>query len=144
MLYGLPDTLLKRLQQVQNAAARMLTKTPKREHITPILHELHWLPVSHRIIFKVIMIVFKAIHGLAPPYIEELVQQKPLSERSMRSDNQCLLLTSKARTVTYGDRNFRVYAPVLWNNLPSILRCCDSLEKFKRLLKTHMFKDAYK
>ena len=83
--------------------------------------------------------MFKALHGLAPPYIEELLQFKPASERSMRSNNQCFLVVPRARTVTYGERNFRVFAPVLWNNLPSGLRSCKELKDFKKQLKTHLF-----
>ena len=143
LLYGIPDFLLQRLQRIQNSAARMLTKHPKQDHVSPILKQLHWLPVSQRIIFKVLTIVFKALHGLAPPYIEELLHSKPVSERSMRSNNQGFLLVPKRRTVTYGDRNFRVFAPVLWNNLPSGLRLCEDLNDFKKQLKTHLFSLSY-
>jgi len=143
LLYGLPDTLLQRLQRVQNSAARMLTRTPLRDHITPILRELHWLPVHQRIIYKVLMIVFKALHELAPSYIQEMIELKPTSERSMRSDSQSLLIVPRARTVSYGDRNFRVFAPVLWNKLPTSMRTCDGLVEFKRQLKTYLFTNAF-
>ncbi len=118
LLYGLPDSLFQKLQRMQNAAARMLTRTPKYDHVTPILKQLHWLPVSQRVTYKVLMIVFKVIHGLAPAYLEEMLELKPTSGRSMRSNNQSLLLAPKARSATYGDRNFRVLGPALWNKLP--------------------------
>jgi hypothetical protein len=143
LLYGIPETLLQRLQRVQNAAARMLTQSPKQDHVSPILRELHWLPVSQRIVYKVLTIVFKALHGLAPLYIEELLHFKPVTERSMRSNNQRYLVVPRVRTVTYGDRNFRVFAPVLWNNLPIAIRNCEELNEFKKHLKTHLFSLSY-
>lgn len=69
LYFGLPKSSLDRLQLVQNAAARLLTGTRKREHITPVLASLHWLPVKFRIDFKILLYVFKALHGCAPQYI---------------------------------------------------------------------------
>ena len=73
LLYGLPDCELKKVQRVQNAAARLLTSTRKYDHITPVLRELHWLPVKYRIQFKILLLTFKAIHGMAPDYISRLL-----------------------------------------------------------------------
>ena len=64
---GLSQSNIHKLQMVQNAAARMLTGTKKREHITPVLAQLHWLPVKFRIDFKILLFVFKAVNGSAPP-----------------------------------------------------------------------------
>jgi len=66
LLYGISDGLLTKLQTVQNAAARVVTGTRKFDHITPVLRQLHWLPVRQRIIFKLAMMVFKCIRRLAP------------------------------------------------------------------------------
>ena len=71
LLYGIGDGLVKKLQAVQNSAARVVTGTRKYDHITPVLCDLHWLPVRHRIDFKVAMTVFKCIHGLAPQYLAD-------------------------------------------------------------------------
>ena len=70
---GVSQSSLSRLQLVQNAAARLLTNTNRREHITPVLNSLHWLPVPYRIDFKLLMFVFKALNGLAPLYLSELL-----------------------------------------------------------------------
>ena len=70
---GLPQSLISRLQIVQNAEARLLTGSKMWEHITPVLASLHWLPVQQRIIFKTVLMVFKAIHGQAPSYISDLL-----------------------------------------------------------------------
>ncbi len=64
---------LARLQSVQNSAARLLTSTKKCDHITPVLASLHWLPVRFRIDFKILLITFKALNGLCPTYIADLL-----------------------------------------------------------------------
>jgi hypothetical protein len=69
LFYGLPKTQTKKLQRVQNMAARLITNSPRYCHITPILYRLHWLPIEYRIKFKILLITFKAIHDLAPDYI---------------------------------------------------------------------------
>ena len=63
------DSLLSKLQTVQNAAARVVTGTRKFDHITPVLHQLHW--VHQRITFKLAMITFKCLRGLAPSYLAD-------------------------------------------------------------------------
>ena len=73
LLYGLPQKTIKRLQHVQNAAARMVALTPKHEHISPVLQELHWLPVEQRIIFKILLMTFKCLNGIAPSCLSDLV-----------------------------------------------------------------------
>ncbi len=60
------------LQMVHNAAARVLTRTRKYDHITPVLSTLHWLPIKHRIDFKIVLITYKALNGLAPQYFSVL------------------------------------------------------------------------
>ena len=86
-LYGLPTCTINTLQTIQNAAARIVTFTKKSEHITPCLRKLHWLPVQYRIIFKVLLLVYKGLNGLAPAYISELLHYRT-SSRSLRSSSQ--------------------------------------------------------
>ncbi|MBN3300411.1 MAF1 polymerase, partial [Amia calva] len=101
---------------VQNAAARILTKTKKHEHITPVLASLHWLPVRYRIDFKVLLLTFKALKGLAPPYLKDLhIEYTP------------------------GGRAFSYRAPKLWNDLSANVRDAPSVLAFKSQLKTHLF-----
>ena len=73
LLSGSSRKSLKTLQLVQNAAARVLTRTKKREHITPVLASLHWLPVKSRIEFKILLLTFKALNNMAPLYLKELI-----------------------------------------------------------------------
>ena len=100
--------------------------------------------MTFRIEFKVIIITHKAIYGTAPNYLSSLVNFKPNSSYSLRSNNKYLLSNPNFRTLpTLGDRAFVAAAPKLWNNLPLDLRCTSDFEVFKRNLKTHLFKKAF-
>ena len=117
LLYGLPKTLLDKLQYVQNSAARLVTLSKKRDHITPLLINLHWLPIHERIKYKILLLTFKALHGLAPSYICDLITKyKPA--RTLRSSNELLLNSTTYNLKSYGSRSFSVSAPALWNSLP--------------------------
>jgi len=110
LLHGADQYSIDKLQRVQNSAARLITKTSKREHITPVLAELHWLPVRQRIIFKLLVFVFKALHGLGPVYLQELVHRYQPA-RDLRSISTRHLVVPKTRTTSYGDRAFCVAGP---------------------------------
>ena len=77
LLLNLPTSQIARLQRIQNKAARLVTRTSMREHITPVLKELNWLPIDRRIVYKVI--TYKALHGLAPVYLAELLAPRSLN-----------------------------------------------------------------
>ena len=142
VLYGVSEKLLHRLQLIQNSAARIVTKSRKRTHITPILKQLHWLPVTYRIQYKALFTVFKILDGTAPGYLSELIlQYKP--KRSLRSENQLLLEVPCTRLKTFGDRAFSVFGPKLLNNLPMHVKQAGTLEHFKTVLKTHLFTECY-
>ena len=144
LLYGLPTIHLNKLQRVQNAAARLISNTSRFDHIIPTLMNLHWLPVKSRIDFKLLLIVFKALHGLAPDYLIELINIKSPSNYNIRSNREVLLEPPSVKTLaTLGDRSFASAAPTLWNSLPSYIREASSVDSFKRLLKTYLFKKAY-
>ena len=141
LLSGISDGTLRKLQSVQNAAARLLTGTCKFDHITPVLRDLHWLPVRQRIVFKVALMVFKCLHGLAPSYLADFC--RPVSNmagrRHLRSADSGMLCVSRARTV-FGGRSFAVNGPATWNSLPEYLRSSGlSTELFIRQLKTFLF-----
>lgn len=142
LLYGLPAYAIDQLQSVQNAAARVVTRSRKHDHITPILHDLHWLPVQQRISFKILMMTWRALNGLAPDYISELIIPY-VPGRRLRSANDNLLAVPSSRLRTYGDRRFAHAAPTLWNALPLAVRGAQSLTLFKRLLKTHLFSEHF-
>ena len=111
---------LNKVQRVLNVAARLVCRAPRYCRITPLLYELHWLPVRQRISFKILLFVFKAIYGFAPTYLRELVSIKRSRNYNLRFSSDGLLLatlTYRSR-VTLGDRSFQVAAPALWNVLP--------------------------
>ena len=139
---GLDQSLLHRLQLVQNAAARLLTGKRKFDHISPVLASLHWLPVAFRIDFKILLLVFKGLNGLAPQYLTELLDLY-VPARTLRSSGQVLLVPPKTKLKTKGDRAFMAAAPRLWNSLPEHIRSASSVEVFKSFLKTHLFSLAF-
>ncbi|MEO1006360.1 MAG: reverse transcriptase family protein [Cyanobacteria bacterium J06638_38] len=130
MLYGIPDNLLCHLQRLQNTAARLVTRTRKHEHITPVLHSLHWLPVRQRISFKILLLTYKCIHGNAPQYLQDTIKVHQPS-RSLRSSKSTVLVRQKVNTDTHGGRSFASAAAILWNNLPGDIKNCDSLATLK-------------
>jgi len=138
LLVGLPSASIQKLQRVQNAAARVIARTAKHDHITPVLKELHWLPVERRVEYKVLMYTHKAIHGDAPVYLKELVQIKT-SQRTLRSNSSINLQVPHTSTRAYGDRSFRKAAADLWNKLPDHMKNITVTDCFKRALKTHLF-----
>ena len=136
------DSQLLRLQKVQNSAARIVTFTKRQDHISPVLKQLHWLPVKYRIEHKVLSHTFKALHNESPSYISDLVT-KYIPSRSLRSEDQSLLQAPRMQSVTYGDRSFSTLAPCLWNRLPMHIRTSSTLCMFKRRLKTYYFTKAF-
>ena len=137
-IYGLPTVLLNKLQCVQNTAARIITRTSRYSHITPVLKELHWLPVKFRVQYKILLHTFKALHKLSPPYITDVLKVYQPT-RSLRSQNSLTLVVPWTKPGKYGERCFHQAAPVLWNSMPSNIREATSLETFKRALKTYFF-----
>ena len=126
--------IIEKLQLIQNSAARLLTKTRKMEHITPVLAELHWLPVSYRIHFKVLLLVFKAVNGLAPCYITDALSSYTPA-RALRSADAGLLRIPDAPSKRIGESAFSYYAPKRWNALPQHIREAESIDIFKRQQK---------
>ena len=126
------------MQRVKNTAARLITGSSKYDYITPLLQQLHRFPVTYRVDFKILLLVYKARHGLCPGYVSELLQERK-SSRALRSSSLGLLATPTSRTNSYGDRTFSVCAPKLWNCLPNHVRNVGTLPLFKKNLKTYLF-----
>ncbi len=143
LLGGCPASSINKLQVVQNAAARVLTRSRKYDHITPILQSLHWLPIKFRISYKILLFTYKALNGLAPVYLTSLLPRYNPS-RSLRSQNAGLLIVPRIAKFPKGGRAFSHLAPKLWNSLPDNVRSSDTLSLFKSRLKTHLFGQAFK
>ncbi|XP_048870189.1 uncharacterized protein LOC125742326 [Brienomyrus brachyistius] len=143
LLSGCPSGSLHKLQMVQNAAARVLTNTKKFDHITPVLSSLHWLPVKSRIDYKILLLTYKALNGLTPEYLSELLTTYN-PPRLLRSQAMGYLLVPRVERATAGCRAFSYKARQLWNGLPPDVRVSGSLSIFKSRLKTHLFSLAYR
>ncbi len=138
LLGGCSARLINKLQLVQN----VLTRTRKYDHISPVLSTLHWLPIKHCIDFKILLMTYKALNGLAPQYLSELLSHY-IPSRPLRSQNSGRLIIPRISKSTAGGRSFSYLAPKLWNNLPNTVREADTLCQFKSRLKTHLFNLAY-
>ncbi len=145
LLYGIPGYQKDRLQRMQNIAARIVTRCDRRDHITPVLKSLHWLPVKYRIDFKILLFVYKCMNDLAPSYLIELVKPYHQERYSTRRNSQhCLNKPPLFNLKSYGERSFTFSAPTEWNKLPLEIRTASSIECFKSQLKTHLFKKHFK
>ena len=143
LLTALPNNRIAKLQQIQNSAARLVKQINKKEHITPILRELHWLPIRSRIDYKIATITFKCINDPTfPSYLRDLISYKTTS-RTLRSSSKNLLSIPKTSLRNFGDRAFTSYSPRLWNDLPHKIRDETNLNSFQTSLKTHLFKLSY-
>ena len=138
LLFGLPDHEIQKVQRVQNTAARLVLRVSRRQHITPSLEKLHWLPVKQRSVYKILLLTYKALNGMAPEFISDLVQLY-VPTRVLRSSSECRLILPSSSTKFYGDRSFAYAAASLWNSLPNCVRHSSSLGIFKSKLKTHLF-----
>ena len=106
------------------------------------MFKLHWLPLNYSIHFKILLLLYKCLNGLAPIYLSELLRYRN-SPRLLHSSSQDFLAVPRSRLKTYGDRAFSLVAPKLWNRLPPELRGVTSVDQFKAHLKTYLFKLAY-
>ena len=139
LLLGCTDGQILRLQRVQNKAARMVTLRPKLSNIAAMLRDLHWLPVQARIDFKVLTFTYKATHNEAPVYLEELINTYTPG-RSLRARNNVQLVQPRYHRKTFAAQNFSIMAPHYWNQLTASIQGAASLDVFKKVLKTFMFK----
>jgi len=144
LLYGISGYLIQRLQRLQNSAARLVVdcydfNTPSLS----IVHSLHWLPVEFRIKFKVLLLVYKCIHDMAPSYLSDDLSFQVNTRYTLRSSNTLTLTVPRTKLKTYGDRAFPSAGPKLWNGLPISVRGSPTLDQFKSCLKTHFFRLAF-
>ena len=139
LLVGVADGLLQHLQCAQDWAARTVLQLPRS--VEAPLHELHWLPVSSRIDYKLAVTAFRAKHGLAPDYINELALPHSVS-RTLRSTGTNLLHVPKSNIVK-GDRAFMIDGPKVWNSVPSNIRTITNLVDFEKKLKTFFYSKAF-
>ena len=138
MFFNMSRSNLYKLQKVQNAAARLIVRKRKRESISSTLRELHWLEVESRIMFKILLLVYKCIHGMCSANLSEKLKYK---KHFCRPEDFLQLETRKVAT-KYGKRTFEYAGPRLWNALPLSTRTEEDIAKFKSQIKTILLTDA--
>jgi hypothetical protein len=145
LFYGLPKCDIQRLQSVQNSAARIYGGLRKYDHITPVMRDqLHWLPISERINYKIAVLTYKSTHQLAPDYLTTMCIRATdnIALSRNRSATNGDLIPSSFKTITYGKRSFYYSAPAVWNNLPVTMRHL-TFNAFCKELKTLLFRKFY-
>ena len=141
LLCGISQYDIGRLQRLQNRALRVITRLPMSHHITPILAELHWLPIHLRIRFRLLVFIYKCLHSLAPSYLVETVSLY-VPRRRLRSSYNHVTLVPQPPLKKVGTHAFSSCA-TLWNELPVAVREVGTLAGFKRTLKTTFFIQYY-
>ena len=137
---GLPQLEIRKLQRIQNMAAKVVTKAGRYDSSTAALKELHWLPIHLRIKYKIALLVFRCINGIAPSYLCKLLTPPVATRYRLRSQTDSnTLVVPFTKCKTFADRAFSVAGPKTWNDLPEKIRSQKDLVTFKKALKTHFF-----
>ena len=130
LLYVANKTLINKLQKVQNAAARIVSKRRKHDSISDVLVNLHWLRVDARIVFKLLVFCYKCVTNMAPSCLIEIIDVRDVDRRLLSYKHY---MSAKAR------KSFTYMAPKLWNNLQDHIRLSSSLPMFKQKIKYLLF-----
>jgi len=141
VLYGTPVSSMQNLQRVQNNAARIVLQAPTRSHAIPLMRQLHWLPVQHRIDYEVSVLTYKSLNTSVSRYLSQRVNRR-VNARTLHSTATPLLIQPFART-DFAKRSFRCAAPSVWNSLPASVIGSDSLSVFKSKLKAFLFRKSF-
>ena len=136
LFHKIDKSNIEKLQKVQNSAARLIVRKRKRESISATIKELHWLRVESRIIFKILLLVYKSINGTSSKNIE-----LEFKSHNCREEDFLMLKTHFYKT-KYGKRTYKYNAPRLWNALPLHIRTVDNIDTFKKMVKTILIQDT--
>ena len=140
---------LRKLQCIQNSAARIVTNTHRFSSITPALKKLHWLPVEYRSVFKTATLVYKFLHTGSPQYFDPHLQSYSCAYNTRRSQNVGSFLNvpklypSVHKSAKHFNFSFAFDAPKVWNDLPVDVRASPTISSFRRKLKSNLFSKAY-
>ena len=134
-----PEVYIKKLQRLMNVCIRFIynIKLSDNYSITEYMKKCHFLPVKARIEYKIVVLVYKCLHDLAPNYLQNLIKLKTSLPFLRIYNDHLLLYTPKLNAVNYKNRSFSIVAPRIWNQLPLDLRQTSSLVTFQTNLKTH-------
>lgn len=145
LLYNTSKSNINKLQKVQNLLAKIVLNRPtninRHQHNSELLQKLHWLPVKHRIDYKLSVLTYRSLNGTTANYLSTLIT--PYSPaRTLRSSSSNLLTVPRSR-LCFTDKAFEIAGPSVWNSLPSEIRNNDTLNSFCRSLKTHFYRQAF-
>ena len=140
---GINRGLLKRLQNVQRTAARLINRKRKYDPISDDLIELHWLPVEQRVDFKILDLTYKTIYHQSPDYISSMLQLRTDSRHLRSTSFAPHLVPPRTHHITFADSAFSCYAPRKWNQLPPQIRNANSITIFKRLLPKRLCTNSW-
>ena len=129
-----------KLQSVQNTLARVVVRQKKYDHITLALKELHWLPVQYRVTFKTAALVYLIKNTGQPAYLREILHDY-VPVRTLRSSRNIICKNTVGTTLAA--RGFNNSAAAVWNNLPDDVLDVETINIFKRKLKTHLYRKAF-
>ena len=135
LLLGSLKLCIDKLQRLQNMACRMVNRQHIFCQVTPLMKELHWLKLRGRITYKIVLLMYKCVKGLAPEYLINTVITPQL-----RSTTELKFIVTRSRTTQVHKCSFASMGPRIWNGQPINLRGTESIEQFKSLIKTHLFK----
>ena len=127
---------------MQNCLSRVVTKSPRFSHSAPHLKSLHWLPIPHRIIFKICTITYEALSSGQPAYLHSLLTPTRKARQFRSSTSHLVCIPRIKKNIV--SRAFSIAAPTLWNSLPVSDKSCEDISTFRRHLKTYLFDLAYR
>ena len=138
LYFGLASKSIYKLQLAQNSAARIISKTRKHEHISPIFEKLHWLPINKRAVYKRMVLTFNSLHRNGPAYIKTALNWYT-PPRDLRSRNIPSLIPVKSRSIRINNRLLQGGSARQWNSLPKSIKCAASLTIFKKTAENISF-----
>ena len=137
LYYGINSLLLNQLQSIQNRACRVILGLKAKEPTSIHMRNLHWLKIKERIEFKILLLAYKSLTGKSPSYLTNLINYNCISGSRTPS------LSPHSVRTSAGARAFQHCAPMLWNKLPTNIKCCNDISQFKTHLKTLLFDKSY-
>ena len=142
VLAGTSVSNLTCLQRVQNTLARVVAQKSRFCYITPVLSDLHWLLVRHRISFKIATVTFRVLQSQQPSYLSSLIPRYVPARPLCYSLSFSICVPPRKTTIT-ASKSFSSAASNIWNALPNHLSFIPTLPAFRRALKYHLFLLAY-
>ena len=145
-LFGLPAVQLDRYQAVLNASAKFVFGACSRDHITPLLEQLHWLRARERISFKIACITWRCLNGTGPKYLSVSLKRSSdhCGHSGLRSENSLDLIPPLTRNATHGDRAWPMASASIWNSLdPHHLKNVTNYLSFRKGVKSFLWHQSY-